>query len=170
MQPVMPAGPNTEVARRSKHPAPKWAAVCAVLLAVATSAALWHAEAVVRHVAPAARVFALLGAPVNLVGLEFSGVESRLVDDGQTRILTVEGSISNAKTGVRTVPDLYLSVMAGPGKEFYSWSVASPRQKLGSGEAVSFQARLVAPPAGAQAVQVTFARPAGSRPREDLSR
>lgn len=170
MQPVMPAGPISEPGRPPDRPALKWATVFAVLLAVATSTAFWHAEAVVRHVAPAARFFALLGAPVNLVGLEFSRVESRLVEDGQTRILTVEGSISNKKSGVRSVPDLYLSVMAGPGKELYSWSVASPRQKLGSGEAVSFQARLVAPPAGAQAVEVTFARPAGSRPREDLSR
>lgn len=119
-------------------------------------AAITHAPGIVRHIPISAGLFALAGFPVNPTGLDFKGVISRLLEDGDTRILAVEGTVSNVDGRTKTVPDLRLVVMAGGSQELYSWIVPPPKARLAAGESVLFQARLVAPPTAGERIKVTF--------------
>lgn len=119
-------------------------------------AAITHAPQIVRRIPVSAGLFALAGYSVNPTGLEFKSVTSRLLEDGDIRILAVEGTVANIEGQTRTVPDLRLVIMAGASQELYSWTVPSPKARLAAGESVLFQARLVAPPAASERIKVTF--------------
>jgi hypothetical protein len=118
--------------------------------------AIRHAPTIVRRVPVSAGLFALAGTPVNLTGLNFKGVTSQLLEDGDVRILAVEGLVANIDGQTKTVPDLRLGVMAGASQELYSWIIPSPRARLAAGESVLFQARLVSPPTAGEKIKVTF--------------
>ena len=131
-----------------------------VLLTIAFSAAMGTIAARERIVArfPAAnKAYAALGMPVNLRGLAFRSVKPTLSEEGQQRILGVEGRIANVRNRTADVPDLRIAVLSDSGAEIYNWTAKSPKPKLEPGEEIAFRARLNAAPEGAQQVKVRFA-------------
>ncbi len=103
-----------------------------------------------------ARLYAALGLPVNLRGLEFHGVRSSLVKDGDQSILVVEGEIRAVSKAAVDIPRLQLSLRGADGHEIYAWTAEAPRAALQPGETTAFRARLVAPPSEGLDVVVRF--------------
>ncbi len=136
-------------------PQPGWAA-CVFLLLLASSGLLYGRLAIVRAVPQMASFYAMIGMPVNLLGLDLRNVISRVLEGSPQPVLAVQGEIANRRGEATPVPPLRLSVRDGDGAELYTWATPAPKDSLAAGETVSFRARLVAPPAGAVSLLVRF--------------
>lgn len=113
-------------------------------------------NAVVGLWTPSANVFAFIGAPVNLRGLEITNLRSVLVEEDGLRALMVEGDIKNIGGSSLKVPELDMNIRGSAARTLYSWRAPSPRSTLGKGEIMTFRTRLSAPPDGATEVHVRF--------------
>ena len=120
------------------------------------AAGLAARETIVRQLPWMARPYAALGLPVNIQGLEFRDVRSRIMAEAYQKVLTIDGQISNLRAETQSLPDLQLSLRDAAGREVYAWSAAPPKATLMRGETIQFRARLAAPPDAAQAVRVQF--------------
>ncbi|HEX5867239.1 MAG TPA: MJ0042-type zinc finger domain-containing protein [Beijerinckiaceae bacterium] len=128
----------------------------ALLVCLALAAAIWGRGAVVRAVPATAALYASIGLPVNLRGLEFRGVRSEVVGAGTDAVLIVEGEIANISGRDAAVPPIEIGLQAAEGQMLYRWSNDPPAQSLKEGDALSFRARLAAPPSEARQVLVRF--------------
>ena len=128
----------------------------ALLVCLALAAAVWVRGAVVRVAPATAALYAGIGLPVNLRGLEFRGVRSEVVGAGTDAVLVVEGEIANISGRDAAVPPIEIGLQAAEGQMLYRWSNEPPAQSLKEGDALSFRARLAAPPSEARQVLVRF--------------
>ena len=128
----------------------------ALLVCLALAAAVWGRGAVVRVAPATAALYAGIGLPVNLRGLEFRGVRSEVVGAGIDAVLVVEGEIANISGRDAAVPPIEIGLQAAEGQMLYRWSNEPPAQSLKEGDALSFRARLAAPPSEARQVLVRF--------------
>jgi hypothetical protein len=135
---------------------PAWTAgVAASVFLIA--AAVWGRAEVVRALPATARLYASIGFPVNLRGLEFREVRSELVTSGAETFLVVEGEITNVSGHDSPVPPVEIGVRGPDGQVLYTWSNDPPQATLGGSESAPFRARLAAPPGEAREVLVRFA-------------
>ena len=114
-------------------------------------------EEIVRFVPPLAGAYAAIGLPVNVQGLEWREVRTRLVTEASQKVLAVEGEIRNLRSQSQSLPDIQLSLRDNSGREVYVWKTPAPKADLGGGETIAFRARLASPPGSATAVRVVFA-------------
>lgn len=115
-------------------------------------------EQMVRIVPASGALYAAIGLPVNLPGLEFRAVKSLASGDRTLRLLKVSGEITNLRSGLTKVPPIEVVVQGEDGRALYRWTAIAPKPKLGANETVAFETRLVAPPEGARDVKVRFAQ------------
>jgi predicted Zn finger-like uncharacterized protein len=126
------------------------------LAAIALVALVVYREHVVRAMPDAARIYELIGMPVNLRGFEFLDLKTtREMQDGVV-VLAVEGRIRNVTRATQGVPRLRLVVLDGNDVEIYAWTAQPPQAVLGAGESVAFRSRLASPPAEGRRVLVRF--------------
>lgn len=130
-------------------------------LAVALAGLLAGRAEMVRLVPETARLYAAIGLPVNLRGLEFRSVASAVTGQGGEAVLTVEGEIANPSPHAAEVPQLLIALLAPDGQALYTWTSEPPRKSLGGGETTRFRARLAAPPLEGRDVLVRFAPAVG---------
>jgi len=114
-------------------------------------------EEIVRFIPPLAGAYAAIGLPVNLNGLQWRDVKTRVLVESSQRVLAVEGEIRNLRDHTRPVPDIQLSLRDDDGREVYRWSTPAPKANLNQNETIQFRARLASPPDTARAVRVHFA-------------
>lgn len=167
---------------RSRRPEPKAAraeaprrapprvaigAVCALALA---TLALAGRERIVTRIPATDRLFAAIGLPVNLAGVEFRGVASKVTEiDGQ-KVLAVTGEVVNLRSsGSAPVPGLTLTARGADGRALYVWTAQAAASKLAPGETTSFRTRLAAPPDEARDVVVTLSEPTKMLAQADVS-
>jgi len=154
---------RAQLARLAAEPRPRrrWALAPWLLAACLVLAAgvLWQRGRVVERLPQTARLYAAIGLPVNLRGLELRGVRSELVTVAPESFLVVEGEIANITGRPAGVPPIEIAVRGGEGQMLYTWSNDAPRQTLEPGESTRFRARLASPPAEARQVLVHFGRP-----------
>lgn len=127
-----------------------------VMMCVAVMALANWRVAVVRELPQTASLFAALGMPVNLRGLDFEDVKASTEFDGDTMVLAVEGSIGNVTTETANVPRLRFALRNGAGQEIYAWTALPARNSLAAGERLPFRSRLAFPPADGRDVIVRF--------------
>jgi len=128
--------------------------VAACLVATATFVAR---QSIVAFAPDLAGLYAALGAPVNLRGLDFGRIVTlREIDNGQP-VLVVEGSITNVTKQMREVPALRFALRGPDTQELYAWSIDPKSTTIESGDTIRFRTRLAAPPDQASEVQVRFA-------------
>ena len=118
--------------------------------------AVGRRDIVVRAAPQTAGLFAAIGLPVNLRGLEFRGVSSRLLDDESGRVLAVEGDVANLRHAGRKLPDVLVTLRGPDGRTVYAWTSPAPQKNIGPGESVHFRARLAAPPSDGVDVKLRF--------------
>jgi hypothetical protein len=133
-------------------------AILALQLAAVAAVLLGRAE-VVRVIPEAASLFRMIGLPVNLRGLVFSGLETRTELWDGAAVLIVEGRIESDSVTAVTVPPLRFVLRDAAGAELYAWTVPPDTATLGPGESLPFHARMASPPPGGNDVLVRFARP-----------
>jgi predicted Zn finger-like uncharacterized protein len=150
---------NMSVAALASARLPRRAAVAFVTLACFALPFLvvGSRARVVEALPETAKLYAGVGLPVNLRGLEFRGMKSELVAVGTDIALVVEGQVANITGRDAAVPPIEISVRGAEGQMLYTWTTDPPRAILGPNESAGFRARLAAPPDGARHVLVHFA-------------
>ncbi len=152
---------SRDIGRPRAAPAPRRASLPPVVvvlgLMAALAALLGLRQAIVRNVPQMAGLYAAIGAPVNLVGLDLREVRSRLVVEGERKVLSVEGEIVNLRRDATPAPPLLVTVRGEDGRDRYAWTVRPQKSQLAPGEKIPFRARLVSPPADGADVLVRFA-------------
>lgn len=141
----------------------KWAgplAACLVLFASGYGAYAYR-ETVTRWVPAAAQVYAMLGLPVNLTGLEFHEVGITRSFDNGFPILSVKGRLTNVSRRERFIPDIRLALRTLDRQEIYHWTIKVKRAPLKPNETVQFSTRLASPPAEAQDIEIRFHKKSG---------
>jgi predicted Zn finger-like uncharacterized protein len=126
------------------------AAAALVVLAIAARAT------VVRAVPDLAGLYAAIGLPVNLRGLEFRDVRTTSETQDGIAVLVIEGEVANIAKHAVEVPRVRLAVLGTGGQELYSWTALLPRSTLSEDEKVSFRSRLASPPPEGREVLVRF--------------
>ena len=125
-------------------------------LAIAGSA-FWGRTHLVRAFPAAAALYASIGLPVNLRGLEFRAVRSELIEEGTDTFLVVEGEIANISGRDAPVPPIEIGLRGREGQMLYTWTSDPPRERLATSDMAPFRARLASPPGDARQVLVRFA-------------
>jgi len=129
---------------------------------------------VVRFVPQSAALFARVGLPVNVRGIEIRDVVafSNPAEDAQPAELVIEGDLVGvARTDV-PVSALSVEIRDAGGRVIRTFPVAAPRAVLGTSETARFRASLTNPPASGRAVVLRFADAGSSRSevRADVDR
>ncbi|GJD88806.1 hypothetical protein BHAOGJBA_2327 [Methylobacterium hispanicum] len=129
-----------------------------VLAAVLPLACLAR-TAVVQAVPQSAALYAGIGLPVNLRGLEIRDVVAfrNPAEAGRPAELVLEGDLVGLARGTVPVPPLTVEVLDAGGLTLRSFAVAPPRAALGQGERARFHANLTDPPAQGRGLQIRFA-------------
>jgi predicted Zn finger-like uncharacterized protein len=112
---------------------------------------------IVRLCPPTSAVYASLGLPVNLRGLELRDLHTVSTQDGAEPVLGVEGEIANVRDGATPVPPIELTIRDANGHALYSWTATPQKHWLAVGETLAFRAKLAEPPPGARDVLARFA-------------
>ncbi|MCJ2091223.1 zinc-ribbon domain-containing protein [Methylobacterium sp. J-072] len=120
---------------------------------------------VVRVVPQSAALFARVGLPVNVRGIEIHDVVafSTPAEDGRPAELVIEGDLVGiARTDV-PVSALSVEIRDAGGRMIRTFPVAAPRAVLGTAERARFRGSLTSPPASGRAVVLRFADAEPSR-------
>lgn len=103
-----------------------------------------------------ASLYASLGLPVNIRGLEFANVRTYRETDHNASVLVIEGEIENNSNDRHGVPLLRFGLRSDQRREVYAWTMNTQTATLDPGEHVRFKTRLPAPPQAASEVLVQF--------------
>ena len=113
-------------------------------------------DAVGSYVPDLAGLYAIVGMPVNLRGLEFRDMETvETTDDGIPQLI-VRGTIENVRGDTVAVPRLRLAVRGISGREIFVWTAVPAKSELDAGESLPFLAQLASPPAEGREIAVRF--------------
>lgn len=115
-------------------------------------------NAVVRAMPQSAALYAGIGLPVNLRGLEIRDVVAfrNPAEAGQPAELVLEGDLVGLAREAAPVPPLAVEVRDAEGRTLRSFAVAPPRAALGQGERARFRATLADPPAQGRGLRIRF--------------
>jgi predicted Zn finger-like uncharacterized protein len=133
-----------------------WPAGAVAATLVILGVGLHQRARVVQYLPQTARLYAIVGVPVNLRGITINNVASRMIDDNGVSVLVIDGDIANATDQSIRLPRLRFAVLGKDRQEIYSWSAQTDQANLKPGEKINFRRRLAAPPADGQDVSVRF--------------
>ncbi len=163
--PAEEPAPRPAVARPVKRSKPKRpprrlspALAACLVLAAALPLALLGRVTVVRAMPQTAGLFARIGLPVNLRGIDLADVAAFQVaaDGSNPARLVVEGDLVAVARERVAVPPIEVEVRDAEGQLLYLWSVPGPRAALEPGERARFKASLSAPPEKGRRIEVRF--------------
>ncbi|MGH1572013.1 zinc-ribbon domain-containing protein [Methylobacterium sp. P31] len=119
---------------------------------------------VVRAVPQTASLFARIGLPVNVRGIEIRDVVafSNPAEDGRPAELVVEGDLVGIARSDVPVAPLKVEIRDAGGRAVRSFSVPAPRAMLAASETARFRASLPSPPPEGRAVVLRFADAKGA--------
>jgi hypothetical protein len=156
---ALPGQANVPIAGEAKKKvrptvAVGWGAL--VLLLALIGAFLALAPKTVMSVLPgAAKLYAMMGAPVNSTGLDIQDVRFAWEDAGQGPVLKVEGHVVNVSGSEVKVPPVIVALQDKSGAEITA--VTAEVAPLAAGASAPFAAQIPAPKKGAANLQVRFA-------------
>lgn len=137
-----------------------WAGLIGFMVAVAWSAIEFR-QTVASLWPQSASLYAVIGMPVNLVGLALEDVAtSRKIENGRNT-LSVSGTIVNITGRELPVPQVYVTLSDAADQELYRWSFSVGIAMLPPGAASPFVTQLSDPPPEARTIDVAFAPQTG---------
>jgi predicted Zn finger-like uncharacterized protein len=136
------------------------------LLVALIGAGIMFRTEIVRSLPDLAGVYAALGMPVNIVGLEFRDVHTLLTLHSGANVMKVDARIYSIAPHTVLVPPVIVALLDAQGAPLYEWSVTPEMRDLEPGEVVDFTTQLSSPPAGTARVRLTFA---GGRAQSETS-
>ncbi len=104
-----------------------------------------------------AGLYEAVGLGVNVVGLDFSSLESIRTLAGGNDVLLVSAQIVGLTKTPVNVPPVVVSLLGEDGRAVYEWSVTPRVRNLMAGERATFDTRLSLPPSEAKRVRLSFA-------------
>ncbi len=115
-------------------------------------------EQIVERWPPAARLYEVLGAPVETAGagLEVRNVVSSRRDEAGASVIVVEGIVVNVSGKARDVPPLRVFVRSSAKQDLKDWTLHTDVKTLQPGEIVNFRSELRDPPRGATDLAIEF--------------
>ena len=141
--------------RKQSRRSSRWTALILVLVGINVALVGARGE-VVRYLPQTASLFAAIGLPVNLRGLQFEDVKiSKETQDGLT-IVIVEGTIVSETGKPVEVPRLRFAIRNASGQEVYTWTMPPPRSILEPGARLPFRSQIPAPKVDASDIMVRF--------------
>jgi predicted Zn finger-like uncharacterized protein len=144
----------TPAARKTKSRSPL--GLVAIILVCILTYGVVSRQSIVRAAPELASLYAAIGLPVNLRGLEFQNIRTKQeIHEGIT-VLSIEGEVENVVNRAVELPRVRLAVIGENGVEIYSWTALLPRSILYPHERVSFKSRLASPPAAGKEIVVRF--------------
>lgn len=131
--------------------------VGAIVLAGLVAFGYFGRVQIVQRYPDMAGVYERVGLGVNVVGLDFSNVNSQLTSLSGRDVLTVSAQIVGLMPKPKPVPPVVVSLLDASGQPVYEWSVRPRVQDLMAGERATFDTQLSSPPANAVHVRLSFA-------------
>ena len=103
-----------------------------------------------------AGLYATIGLPVNVVGLEFEDSKTiNTLRDGKV-VMRVSARIRSVSSRPAAVPPVLVSLLNDKGAAIYEWTVSPTISEMEPGEVMDFSTEVNAPPQGAVAVRLSF--------------
>ncbi len=108
-----------------------------------------------------AGLYAGIGLPVNVVGLQFEDAKTLTsLRDGKT-VMQVTARIRSIANRAVDVPPILVSLLNAQGAPVYEWTVAPQTPSMDPGDIIDFTTEVNAPPEGAVTVRLSFTNPRG---------
>lgn len=134
-----------------------------VVILVGLVGGAWFGRvAVVERYPDLAGLYEAVGLGVNVVGLDFSNLETLKTLSGGNDVLSVSAQIVGRSKVPVPVPPVVVSLLDASGHAVYEWSVTPRVRDLMAGESATFDTRLSLPPSEAVRVRLSFAGRGGS--------
>jgi predicted Zn finger-like uncharacterized protein len=134
-----------------------WSLLALAVLTIGAIMAL-APRAVVSVLPGAARLYAMLGVPVNARGLAFEGVSYAWNNASGHPVLEVKGDVVNLTSGAMQVPVVVIALRDEAGKEISEWTPVVREEPLKAGEHAPFVAQIPSPPDTVRSLKVRFAK------------
>lgn len=120
------------------------------------AAAVIARDKVVAALPDFAGIYEAIGLPVNLRGMEITGLSARREMDGSTPVLVVEGDIVNIEDVSKPLPALRVMLKSSTGRDVYAWNYTLPQLNIDQQARIHFKTRLLAPPEASVTLEVRF--------------
>jgi predicted Zn finger-like uncharacterized protein len=140
-------------------------AIAASILVIGGFSAIGHRTDIVRAWPKSASVFAAVGQPANLYGIDISAVQARSRPDGTGTRVLVGGVLTSVSRHDEPVPYLKVALVTAKGEEKLSWMVDPGIEVLKAGQVHRFQTGRAMPARGGLRAVVVFAEPPRKAPR-----
>ena len=109
-----------------------------------------------------AGLYASIGLPVNVTGLEFTDAKTlKTLRDGKT-VMTITAKIRSIAGQTVMVPPVLVSLLNDSGATLYEWTTAPVAPDMEPGEALDFSTEVNSPPDGATRVRLSFTTARGT--------
>jgi len=135
-----------------------WSGLAAFVIGFVAIAYLFRTD-IVRVLPGSAGIYADLGVPVNIRGLEIRNVTFDWETNTGKPILRVQGVIQNITNRHVTIPTIVFAFQDSAGEELYHWAERVKARTLPAGKQVTFATRVPSPPKAVESLQVRFAKP-----------
>lgn len=106
-----------------------------------------------------AGLYASIGMPVNVVGLEFENSKTMTTFRGGKPVMIITSRIRSVANMTVAVPPVLVSLLDTSGTTIYEWTVTPLARQMDPGEIFEFSTEVSAPPEGAMTVRLSFANP-----------
>ncbi|WP_332711636.1 zinc-ribbon domain-containing protein [Pelagibacterium mangrovi] len=101
-------------------------------------------------------LYRLVGLGTNVVGLDFTDINTlRTTRDG-TSVIIVNAKISNITNQLAYVPSVLVSLLNASGTVIYEWTVTPAARNILPGDVLAIDTQLTAPPQGVTNVRLSF--------------
>ena len=145
--------------RKSRTPVVLGWLLFASALAGLTAFSFLNRQSIVRMLPGTAKIYASLGAPVNVRGLEFTGVDTQWqLDPNGHPVLSITGQIRNVSKQPQTVPSVVFAFHDEAGQELFEWATAVRINALEPGATAPFTDVVLAPADAVRNVEIRFAK------------
>lgn len=112
---------------------------------------------IVRQFPELAGLYAAFGTKVNVLGLDFAGLEAQRVVRERREVLNVSARVAGLEARPVVVPPVLVALTDAEGATVYQWSVTPSLRTLIAGEDVRIETQLPAPPVEAVGIRLSFA-------------
>jgi predicted Zn finger-like uncharacterized protein len=106
-----------------------------------------------------AGLYAAMGLPVNVVGLEFQASKTMTSFRAGKPVMLITSRIRSVSAQTVPVPPVLVSLLDGGGATVYEWTVTPKAGEMAPGDILEFSTEVSAPPEGAVTVRLSFTTP-----------
>lgn len=136
-------------------------AALVTLLAILATGFLARTD-LVRWFPELAGLYAAIGMPVNVVGLEFGDAKTVMSFRNGRSVMLISSRIRSIAARPVKVPPVLVSLLDANGASVYEWTVMPQAAEMEPGDVLEFSTEVSMPPQGAVSVRLSFTNPRGT--------